>query len=153
MHRLARLLRSDVGALVLYAATAALMVLAALAGWGWVLGLALVANYVADARLFLVGEEVVGWLNKRQLASAQRAFLRQASAVLGWALIARPEAWLALLVVGGVVLTHLTHAAYRVLSGRNQRQRRGRLGWLNLDVDGRTSGPRSCRPPSRTWPP
>ena len=56
MHRLARTLRSDVGALVLYAATAALMVVAALlggwsAGWGWVLGLALVANYVADVSI------------------------------------------------------------------------------------------------------
>lgn len=151
MHRLARTLRSDVGALVLYAASAALMVVAALlggwsAGWGWVLGLALVANYVADARLFLVDERVVQWLNERQLASAQRAFLREASAVLGWAVIARPDAWLALLVVAGVGATHLTHAAYRVLSGRNQRLRRGRLGWANLDVDGRTSGPEFLPP-------
>ncbi len=146
MQRLARTLRSDVGALVLWAGTAAVAVVAALlsgwsAGWGWVLGLALLANYVADARLFLVDERVVLWLNERQLASGQRAFLREAAAVLGWALIARPDAWLALLVVGGVGVTHLTHAAYRVLSGRNQRLRRGRLGWANLDVDGRTSGP------------
>jgi hypothetical protein len=111
-----------------------------------VLGLALLANYAADARLFLVDERVVVWLNERQLASAQRAFLREAAAVLGWALIARPDAWLALLVVGGVGITHLTHAAYRVLSGRNQRLRRGRLGWANLDVDGRTSGPELLPP-------
>ena len=150
MHRLARLARSDMGTLALWAVTAALAVVAALAGWGLVLGLAIVVNYVADARLFQVDERAVQWLNKRQLASAQRAVLRQASAVLGWVVITGPEPWLALLVVGGVLLTHLTHAAYRVLSGRNQRLRRGRLGWANLDVEGRMSGPEILPP---TLPP
>ena len=91
MHRLARLARSDMGTLALWAVTAALAVVAALAGWGLVLALAIAVNYAADARLFQVDERALQWLNKRQLASAQRAFLRQASAVLGWAVITGPE--------------------------------------------------------------
>jgi hypothetical protein len=150
MHRLARLLRSDRGALALWALSTAVALAAALAGQGLVLGLALVVSYVADARLFLDQGEVLQWLNRRQLATAQRALLRQLAAVLGWVALARPDAWLAAAVVAGLAATHLAHAAYRVLSGRNARLRRGRLGWANLDVGGQTSGPEVLPP---TLPP
>jgi CDP-Glycerol:Poly(glycerophosphate) glycerophosphotransferase len=156
MTRLTRLTSSLRSPEVVVSATwilsAGLAVVAALREWGWVLALALVVNYVADATFYAVDERVATWFHDRQLAPVHRHLFREGVAVLGWVLIAAPSQWEVLAAVLGVLAVHATHSAYRVLGARNRRRRRGRVTWRNLDVAGRSDGP-EILPPTlpRTW--
>jgi hypothetical protein len=153
MTRLTSALRSpEVVVSAAWVLSAGLAVVAALREWGWVLAVALLANYVADAAFYAVDDRAVTWFNDRQMAPVHRHLFRQGVAVLGWVLIATPSQWAVLAAVLGVLAVHATHSAYRVLGARNRRRRRGRVTWRNLDVGGRSEGP-EILPPTlpRTW--
>jgi hypothetical protein len=122
-------------------------VAAALLGWGWVLAGGLLACFVGDARLYAGPDQrLAGWLARREMAAVDRALFRESVALLGWLAIARPGAAVVALAAAAIVLVQATHAAYRLVSLRNRRRRRGRLAWRNLAVDGLTEGPEVLPP-------
>ncbi|MEO5980956.1 MAG: CDP-glycerol glycerophosphotransferase family protein [Pedococcus sp.] len=121
--------------------SSAVMVVAAVRGWGWLLAVAIVANYVADASFYRVDPRAVTWFNQREMGPAHRHLFREAVACLGWALITRPSPLTVSAALTGVLVVHGAHAAYRVIGVRNRRRRRGRVWWLGLDVGGAESGP------------
>jgi hypothetical protein len=133
------------GLLWLFGAVGA--VTAALCEWRWPLVLAIVACYVGDAGLYAApDQQVVAWLSRREMAPVERALFRESVAVLGWLRISEAHGTIVALAAAAVALVHLTHAGYRLMSVRNRRQRRGRVTWRNLAVDGRTEGPEILPP-------
>ncbi|KQZ90596.1 hypothetical protein ASD62_16210 [Phycicoccus sp. Root563] len=142
MTRLASALRrSEVLVSLLWVLSSAVMLLAALAEQGWLLGAALVVNYVTDASFYRVDPRAVIWFNEREMAPPHRHLFREAVAFLGWALITHPSPLAVTAALAAVVVVHAGHAAYRVVGARNRRMRRGRVWWRGLDVDGADSGP------------
>jgi CDP-glycerol glycerophosphotransferase (TagB/SpsB family) len=129
-----------------WVASAAVGLVAALDEWGWVLAIALVVNYGADAGLYRVDPRAVTWFNDREMAPVHRHLFRESLAILGWALIVRPSALQVSAVLAGLVVVHAGHASYRVIGARNRRLRRGRVWWRGLDVDGVDSGPEILPP-------
>jgi hypothetical protein len=142
MTRLASTLRrSEVLVSLGWVLSSAVMLLAALTEQGWVLAVALVANYVVDASFYRVDPRAVTWFNEREMAPVHRHLFREAVAFLGWALIVHPSALAVTAALVGVLVVHGGHAAYRVVGARNRRLRRGRVWWRGLDVEGADSGP------------
>ena len=142
MTRLASALRrSEVLVSLVWVLSSATMLVAALAGQGWLLAGALVVNYVADAAFYRVDPRAVTWFNEREMAPVHRHLFREGVAFLGWALITRPSALTVTAALAGVLAVHAAHAAYRVVGARNRRLRRGRVWWRGLDVDGAADGP------------
>ena len=115
MTRLASQLRhGEVWVAGLWVATAGLAVLAALLGWGWLLGASLLLNYVADGLFFRVDERAVRWFNDRQMASVHRHLFREAIAALGWVVIERPGPLVVTGVIAAVIVVHGSHQAFNV---------------------------------------
>ena len=142
MTRLASTLRrSEVLVSLVWVLSSAVMLLAALGQQGWLLTVALVVNYVADATFYRVDTRAVVWFNEREMAPVHRHLFRESVAFLGWALITEPSAITVSAALAGVLVVHGAHAAYRVVGARNRRLRRGRVWWRGLDVDGADSGP------------
>ena len=132
---------------LLWLVGALVAVTAALSGWGWALTVAIVALYVGDARLYAApDQQLAGWLSRREMAAADRALFRESVALLGWMQITRPHGAIVALAAAAMGLVHLVHAGYRLMSVRNRRQRRGRVTWRNLAVEGRTEGPEILPP-------
>ena len=139
--------RAEVWFGLLWLGGAAVAVAAALAGWGWALAVAIAACYLGDARLYAApDQQVLGWLSRREMAAAERALFRESVAFLGWLQITGPRGAVVALAAGAIAFVHLVHVGYRFMSLRNRRQRRGRLTWRNLAVDGRTEGPEILPP-------
>jgi len=122
--------------MALIAASATVIVTSAVAGWEPALCAGLLLNYVADSLLYTKDPKLATWLFQCHLAAAHRALFRQTFAVLGWVVAAEPPPWAILLSLAAVVLIHITHGGYRMMSVRNRRLVRGRLRWVNLDVEG-----------------
>jgi len=132
---------------LLWLAAAGTAVGAALLELGWVLAVALAVAYVADARLYAGHEQrVVAWLATREMGPVDRALFRESVALLGWLQSTEPSAGVVTLAALSITLVQASHAGYRLMSARNQRKRRGRLGWRGLLVDGRTEGPEVLPP-------
>jgi hypothetical protein len=148
MDRLTRHLRDGAPwAAVLWAGSAALAFVFAVAGWGAALGVSLIGCYVGDALMYRVGDQPIrSWLGSRQLASAERAVIREGAAFIGWLVIADPQAWTIVTAGAAVALVHGAHVGYRLLSAHTRRLRRGRLRWVNLTVGGPTEGPEVLPP-------
>lgn len=121
--------------------SSAVMLVAALEEWGWLLAVALVVNYAADGAFYAVDPRAVAWFNAREMAPVHRHLFREAVAFLGWALLTTPSVTLVVVVVASILIVHGAHAAYRVLGAWNRRRRRGRVWWRGLDVNGVESGP------------
>ncbi len=129
-----------VGAL-LWVAAVLIVVVAAVVGVPVVGLLAVLLLYVGDAMIAAGDPRVALWLADRELAPLQRAMLRDAVSVLAWLLALDPATPLVALVVITVLAVPAAHLGYRVLTADHAGVRRGRLAWLNLEVDGQAEGP------------
>lgn len=138
--------RPDVQVSLAWVLSAVVMVLAAVLAWGWVLAVALVVNYLADAAFYRVDERAVTWFNDREMAPVNRHLLREGAALLGWAMVRSPSALEVTVALAGVAVVHGAHTAYRIIGARNRRRRRGRVWWRGLDVGGADSGPEILPP-------
>ena len=133
---------------LLWAVASLVAVAAALSGRGATLAVALAVGYAAEAALYRnpLDQRVAGWLATREMASVDRALFRGSVAFLGWVLMTGPPPVVVVLVAVVLATVQAAHAAYRLLSTRIRRRRRGRIAWQNLSVDGRREGPEVLPP-------
>ncbi len=127
--------------------TAVVAAIAALAGWGWVLAVALLLGYLSEARLYAAPDQLMAkWLAGREMGAVDRALFRQAAALLGWLQMTDPRARLVVLAVLTLGVLQAAHAGYRVATTRQLRARRGRIAWRGLTVGDATEGPQVLPP-------
>ena len=148
MNAAAHLRRLESWAAGLWALSAVVAVVAALVGWGLVLGVALLVLVVSDAMLY-AGEDpqFPRWLDRHEMGAVDRALFREGIALLGWALATRPSPWTVVTAVTAVFVVHGTHVAFRALTAPFARMDRARLAWRGLHVDGRTEARAPLKPP------
>lgn len=154
MNAAAHLRRLENWAAGLWALSAVVGVVAALAGWGLVLGIALLVLVVSDVLLYS-GEDpqFPRWLERHEMGPVDRALFREGVALLGWALATRPSPWTVVMAVSAVGIVHGTHVLYRAATAPFARMDRARLVWRGLEVDGRTGSPAPPAPPVPSPPP
>ncbi|KRE43737.1 CDP-glycerol glycerophosphotransferase family protein [Knoellia sp. Soil729] len=138
--------RRGVLAIGVWGLACAVALAGALAESGWVVAVALVVSYVADATMYAGDLRLTRWLGAHRLAAAERSLVREAVAVLAWLLAATPALLPTVAVVTAVMAVHAAHVGHRVLNWGDRRRRGGRLGWLGIDVDGRLQGPEVLPP-------
>jgi hypothetical protein len=154
MNAAAHLRRLETWAAGLWALSALVAVVAALAGWGLVLGIALLVLVVSDVLLY-TGEDpqFPRWLDRHEMGAVDRALFREGVALLGWALATRPTPGTVVAAVTAVCVVHGAHVVYRAVTARFARMDRARLVWRGLQVDGRTEAPAALTQPVPSPPP
>ncbi len=154
MNAAAHLRRLETWAAGLWALSAVVAVVAALAGWGLVLGITLLVLVVSDVLLY-TGEDpqFPRWLDRHEMGAVDRALFREGVALLGWALTTRPSPWTVVTAVTAVCVVHGAHVVYRAVTAPFARMDRARLVWRGLQVDGRTEAPAALAQPIPSPPP
>jgi hypothetical protein len=154
MKAAAHLRRIDTWAAALWAVSAVAAVVAALAGWVALLGVALLVLVVGDAFMYSGDNpRFARWLARHEMASVDRALFREGVALLGWTLATRPSSWTVVAAVTAIGLVHGAHLFHRAVAAPLNRMQRARLVWRGLDVDGRSEAPPPLGPPIPSPPP